>query len=359
MNTNSNTQKPLWKRIVRKVHLWISLTIMLPLVFIATTGILLSGIFVTKEIQNSFSYAQNYIVTPAEIGKIVNVTNDYTKDGFQINSIRIPEKITGEITVYLTQNNDIMRVMMEPQSLRIIKTEYGNTLEKVIEKLHSSFFLEKGKTIVGFIGVFLCIVCISGVIIWIPKRNNLKNSAIPRFSLRGRALYVNLHKAFGIWCALFLVVIGLTGVSLALTKQFRDIISHFSYTEDFKMPKSQIYQNINIENIVMNAMNSVKNNGIIAVQMPKKFDDPYQIILRQDARYKISIFVDGSGKILEIRNPKKFSNGAKFMLWMGFIHKGTGMGIMWRVLQIFFGGTIVLFSITGFLIWVKKKKNKV
>lgn len=360
MNSASRSRKPLWRRIARTVHLWLGLAVIIPLTVISITGIILAGIFLNKEIRNNISPATRYISTSAEIGWIVNIADSYEKDGFLMSSIRMPEKADGEITVHFTnpENSGIMRVILEPVSLRIIKTEYGNGVERAIIKLHSSFLINGGKTVVGFIGIVLCVMSVSGVIVWIPRSGHVKNSSIPRFSLRGKALYINLHKSFGIWSAVFVTVIGFTGTALVFPKQFRYLISPFSSVRDLKsMPKSGFSGNTDIQNVVANAMESVPNNGVISIQFPQKPDDPYRFILRPiEERYGISVFVDGGGKVFEVREPNRYSSGEKFMMWLGFLHKGNGMGILWRLLQVFFGTALLLFIITGFLIWVKGRR---
>jgi len=333
-------------------------------------------IFINDEVKTSISNAESYVATPSDIKYIVDISKNYETDDFKLALIRFPEKTDGEITMrFFDSKKNMKQVILEPKTFNVIKFENGNTFEKFILKLHHTLlFKDGGEVFVGFIGFILCIICISGVIIWFPKIpiniSQVKNISIPKFSLHGRALNINLHKSFGIWMAIFLLVVGFTGTFLVFSKEFQSAVSHFSMVRDFKKTAVEYQLNngqlkgVDIELIAKNVILSVSEiseiHTILAVHFPQT-NDPYRFTIRPN-NYKtgghgISVFVMQNGTILEIRDPINYSKGEKFLMWLGMLHKGSGMGVIWRCLQVIFGSSILLFAYTGLMIWWKKPKK--
>ena len=129
--------------------------------------------------------------------------------------------------------NNFKQIIFEQSSkkeLSVKTIENGTTFEKWILKLHHTFlFEETGQTIAGFVGIILCFMCISGLIIWLPKlpvsTSYLKNISMPKFSLKGRALNINLHKSFGIWIFAVLLVVAFTGTFLIFSASSQMIMT--------------------------------------------------------------------------------------------------------------------------------------
>ena len=248
-------KKSLFKRVTKKIHLWLGLATAIPLFVIAVTGIILSTIFLLEDIEKEFSRGEAFFSNKNEISlqasQIVEIGKSYEVDGYKLALIRFPEKKSGEVTMrFFNSNRNFKQIIFKKNSekaLSIKKIENGTTFEKWILKLHHTFlFEETGKTIAGFVGIILCAMCISGLIIWLPKfpvqAFHLKNISVPKFSLKGRALNVNLHKSFGIWLFVFLLILAFTGTFLVFTKQFNQMVSTFSPVRDFRKTEVKFTQ---------------------------------------------------------------------------------------------------------------------
>ncbi len=371
-------KKSLFKRVTKKIHLWLGFATTLPLLIISVTGIILSTLFLVKDVEKEFSHGEAFFSNKSEISRsvlqIVDFGKNYEIDGYKLAFIRFPEGESGEITMrFLDSNRNSKQVIIEKtpnEALILHKIENGTTFEKWILKLHHTLlFGETGETIAGFVGIILCVMCISGLIIWLPKLPvqafHLKNISVPKFSLKGRALNVNLHKSFGIWLFAGLLIVAFTGTFLAFTKQFNQMVSSVSPVRDFKKTQVQHEQKqaANFQTLVQNVVESTGNRAIISIQFPQK-DEPYRFTIRPEnhtqGRHGISVFIAGDGTVLEIRNPKDYSKGENFLMWLGMLHKGVGLGnagIIWRIVQIFCGIGVILFAYTGFMIWLRKPKK--
>jgi uncharacterized iron-regulated membrane protein len=371
-------KKSLFKRVTKKIHLWLGLATTIPLFVIAVTGIILSTLFLVDDVEKKFAHDEAFFSNKSEIAnsvsQIIDFGKNYEIDGYKLALVRFPEGKSGEITMrFLDSNRHFKQIILQKypnEDLILHKIENGTTFEKWILKLHHTFlFEETGETIAGFFGIILCVMCISGLIIWLPKLPvpafHLKNISVPKFSLKGRALNINLHKSFGIWLFAVLLIVAFTGTFLAFTKQFNQMVSMASPVRDFKKSDVQYQPNytVDFQTLVQNVVESTKNHAIISIQFPQK-NEPYRFTIRpenySEGRHGISVFVASDGKVLEVRNPKDYSKGENFLMWLGMLHKGVGLGnfgIVWRIIQIVCGIGVILFAYTGIMIWVKKPKK--
>jgi uncharacterized iron-regulated membrane protein len=162
-----------------------------------------------------------------------------------------------------------------------------------------------------------------------------------------------------------LLIVAFTGTFLAFTKQFNQMVSMASPVRDFKKSDVQYQPNytVDFQTLVQNVVESTKNRAIISMQFPQK-NEPYRFTIRPEnyteGRHGISVFVASDGKVLEVRNPQDYSKGENFLMWLGMLHKGIGLGnfgIVWRIIQIVCGIGIILFAYTGIMIWVKKPQK--
>lgn len=75
-----------------------------------------------------------------------------------------------------------------------------------------------GRAVTGACNLAFLILVVSGPYLWWPRqwnRQRLRAVAIPQWKLRGRARDFNWHNAIGVWCAVPLFVIVLSGVVMS------------------------------------------------------------------------------------------------------------------------------------------------
>ena len=171
-------KKSLFRRVTKKIHLWLGLATAMPLFVIAVTGIILAIIFLVEDVEKEFlggeAFFSNKNEISLQVSQIVELGKSYEVDGYKLSLVRFPEKKSGEVTMrFFDSTRNFKQIFFEQNSkkeLSVKKIENGTTFEKWILKLHHTFlFEETGKTIAGFVGIILCVMCISGLIIWLPK----------------------------------------------------------------------------------------------------------------------------------------------------------------------------------------------
>ena len=78
-----------------------------------------------------------------------------------------------------------------------------------------------GDKVVGWIGVVLAAMTVSGLVLWWPARGAFKARVLPG---RGRGGWLRAHRDLGVMTAPFIVVLALTGAALDLPDQARPLV---------------------------------------------------------------------------------------------------------------------------------------
>ena len=84
-------------------------------------------------------------------------------------------------------------------------------------QLHGNFLMgrETGRPIVGWLGVAMCILGLTGLVLWWPKRGQWKYAFKVRRTATGLRFHRELHAATGIWIFLVFMAVSFSGVVIA------------------------------------------------------------------------------------------------------------------------------------------------
>ncbi len=87
---------------------------------------------------------------------------------------------------------------------------------RFFKKLHTNLFInnEKGRAIIGIYGFAMLFLSISGLILWWPKKENLKRALTFKFSSTGKKFHRDLHASVGFWSMIFLLISSISGIYL-------------------------------------------------------------------------------------------------------------------------------------------------
>jgi len=97
----------------------------------------------------------------------------------------------------------------------------GRATEWLFELHRGLFADETGDAIVGWTGVALMAMTLSGLVLWWPTRRSFRAQAIPG---EGRAGWLRAHRDVGLMTAPFIVILALTGAALDLPDVSRPLM---------------------------------------------------------------------------------------------------------------------------------------
>lgn len=255
------------------------------------------------------------------------------------------------------RHGDRTMVWFSADGTRIVRAEaWGGYLMSWIYQLHMT--LLAGDTrgqVVGWSGVAMLLLLVSGVMAWWPRGSWRKALAFKGDAAPIRRLH-DLHKLFGLWSMALLFVLVTTGVLLALP----------AVTQALFRPAAVLARKslgdgtgrITIVRAFKVAHRALPDGRIVFVNVPSAPDTPIRVRLQVPGdphqRFPGSyVFVDQpSGRVLAVHDLPRAGTGAFLMSWIRTLHDGTVGGMATRILAVLLGFVPTLLFATGLLHWL-------
>lgn len=281
----------------------------------------------------------------------------------QISSCVLPENSSRPFSFFIYDpsyktGKEAMEVFLHPQTAAVLKARgAGNSFVSWLSEFHNSFHL--GKTGEWLLGVFALIFLLSIITGFILFRKKIW--AVVLFK---KAVYKksNLHQLIGVYALLFNLMIAVTGFWMqryVFKKEFYQSYNYtpvlkssppfpFKFDSAFAQVKKQ-YPDFTAAVIYFAQMSSGKtalygSRASNAYIHSKKFADV--------------IMLDSAGGIAKTRMIDENPAADKYDIINSQLHMGRfgGMGI--KIIYFVFGLSGGLLSITGFLLWWRKKQRR-
>jgi len=241
-------------------------------------------------------------------------------------------------------------------------------------RLHYTLLAGKnGKTVVGFMGLLLMVFCISGAVLWWPKKSSgSKRSAkkwkrafsISRSGNRFR-FYFDVHRVFGIYFLPVLLLTSFSGVTLVFPTQVEAVVGTLFTTEPRPaLPPSRTDKGtpITADEAVAIGQAAFPGGALKRIYLPRNAGDSYGLTFRAEGEvwtnYGASIArVDQySGELLMTQDVTEIPLGNKILRWQFPLHNGDALGIVGRWLILIAGLVPALLFATGSYLWWKKRR---
>jgi uncharacterized iron-regulated membrane protein len=200
---------------------------------------------------------------------------------------------------------------------------------------------------------------------WLVKRN----------ASRARLNY-DLHRAGGLWVWIVLFALAMSGVFFNLkTELFRPVVNTFSPLDEEPavflktLPQSSQPLLLSFEDAIARAETlrsaSAQKMRLTYVGSMPASPGIYRVRYAEEGRGDINwrfryenLYIDGAtGALLDTVAYDKGSAGDRFILWQYPLHSGFIFGFWGRVLVAIAGLVTVVLSITGVIIWWRKRSR--
>ncbi|GGC62406.1 PepSY-associated TM helix domain-containing protein [Chelatococcus reniformis] len=116
------------------------------------------------------------------------------------------------------QHGEPFRIFVDPGTGNVLGSHvYGRTLVGLADLAHGSLMLGPlGDNIVELAACWGFILTVTGLYLWWPRgRRGLAGTLLPRLAASGRAFWKDLHAVTGVWTALLILFLILTGLPWA------------------------------------------------------------------------------------------------------------------------------------------------
>ena len=263
------------------------------------------------------------------------------------------------------------QVFVDPVSLEVLGTREGvrTPLSDFMHSLHGNFLVggRDGRSIVGWMGVGMTFLGISGLILWWPRKGAWKNS-LWRKNARGFVFQRQLHSTVGVLGWVAFIAVSFTGVAISFPQT---ITAGFQGVFGGDPPQPRIANiepiantnAINPDQAVEVALGAVPAARLSSMNLPAKADEPYRINLIADSALAgaplINAVVDPyRSQVLSVRDPRGFKFGDTLMAWQRTVHDGRAWGAIWAFLVFFSGLMPPLFAVTGTAMWWMRRRAR-
>jgi uncharacterized iron-regulated membrane protein len=351
------------KKIIKKLHLYLALVLCLPLIIQGITGSIL--VFEHEITEQNYTLAEG---EKHQLSEVITAAQSQVAEGFKPNFIKLDEAVSVRFSKKTADKNSISEVVVDPSSLEILEVKNLDTnLFRLIKRFHASLLIpgEIGKNIVGIYGFVLLFMAISGIILWWPKPQFIKRAFTFKFSDKGKKFHRDIHGAIGFYLAIPMLIVAFSGIYFIYPKGTTSFVTSIFPGENLKETANAIKVNPatstkSIDELLLVA----KTEGEpLSISISAKPDQPYRFNFAPENYIQgeplITVFVDQyEGKIIEKRDPKNYSVGEKIIAWQHPLHVGEEFGVVSKAVNFLLGLSILLFAITGILLWWIKRKNR-
>lgn len=281
---------------------------------------------------------------------------------------------------------DFNQVALDPVSGEILgKRQWGEpglsreNLLPFLYQLHYSLQipafrgLEVGIWLMGLIAIGWVLDCLVSLWLAFPSWHAWRKSLRFRWREGGYRLLFDLHRSGGVWIWLVLLMLAVSSVSMNLEHQvMRPLVSLFSRLSpsplEMQGPATRPgYALLPPEQLIAIATREASRRGISAPAAALyqarelgltgvSFFNPGQQESGLGAPWLY--FDNHSGALLGATIPGKGSAGDLFMQAMFPLHSGRLFGLAGRIILSLSGMLVAMLSLTGILIWLKKRRAR-
>lgn len=353
------------------LHLWPSLISGTILVFVCITGTLI--VYCDEILEYSAGEAR-YVEVGREKAsgeKIVESLKQYDPN-YQIaqmvffqqdnRSIRIRafHKLTKKLTF----------IYINPYTAEVLKSDSNAHFFFVTAHLHSSLLAgEMGHWIVTISTIIFALGCITGLILWWPKRWTKKtrnDSFTIKWKAKFKRLNYDLHNVYGFYSLLLCFVLSVTGIFIffhslsdGLSRAFGGSGEHV----DHIMPKyDENRKSLDIATFAYRVLEKYpeqENAGIWVSERTKSGAFVFNLGvagLKSTENLAIEAYDRYTGEKLHIERPYIIHEKVDNFIWQ--LHMGQWWGQFGKLSTFLAGIIATSLPITGFLIWWGRRKKK-
>lgn len=218
---------------LRRLHRWLGLALMLPMLLQGLTGtILVVSTLTTPDRPQRTASAVDAASLPATaivaaaraVAPPADALLRYSPAGRAGDSVEVGFGRPG-------RRNPDMRVLVDPASGTILGTRRPSALLALVRGWHTALLLPMplGRTLIGWVGIALLLLAVIGIPLWWPRPAGRRLAALGRGATvssraKGPRLWRELHVALGTWTGLMILLMSGTGIVMSFPQTTRALL---------------------------------------------------------------------------------------------------------------------------------------
>lgn len=317
--------------------------------------------------------------TRASAAEHIEAARAFLPDG-QLVNYRLPQSPQDAVVVSLHQSGTTQRVFVHPHTLEILHVQNSHYEPmQLVKRFHGELLAGYvGSILVELAGCWAIVLVLTGLYLWWPRHSKgLAGVLYPRLRQSGRIFWRDLHAVIGFWVAgfaLFLLISGLPwalvwgGALKELRQQNDDAHNHHQAAPaDWSLSSMENHRSdqrshpVRLPEILV--QNAQALNFPHPVELAPTTDNSGNWILKsqtQNRPQRIDAWLDGnSGEVLKTATFAE-KNLLDRIIGIGIAaHEGQLFGWFNQLLGLFTTACLVMMSISGFILWRRRKPAKI
>ncbi len=331
------------------VHKWIGICLAVLIIPISITGAALVWDGWLDQQLNPHRYA----VSSGEAGLAPGLYADAARSrggpDDRLASLRYPEDGAGPVVATLSRagaDGPAQRtsVWIDPGTGQVLDAAGTNSgVVRVFHNLHGNLMVPGwGRTIVGWVGIFMFVSCLTGIWLWWPITGSFRRGF--RWK-RQNSTNANIHHLLGFWILLPLAMLSFTGFWISFPGLFG---GGGGGMQGRPVPASPLAETRLAPDAALAVARPLAGNArLTGITWPTDRAPQWKFAFERAGEVAVN---DTTGAA----SPPQRAGGQQRSLMRRW-HDGTGMGPVWQSL-IFLGGLIpAILSITGLVMWWRSR----
>ena len=356
-------------RVLLLAHRWAGLVLGLVLVLIGITGSILSF---QREIDAALNPALYRASGPADaaLGFAEILRRAEAATGRPAGSIRPPDAVWPVWIVSpprMRGGPPAASAYLDPATGALLgERDARGSFIATTRQLHDTLLLRDwgGHEAVGWLGVLLILFSLSGIWLWWPKQGSLGRALVTIRRRPSVVFNLDLHRVIGIWMAVVLAVVSLSGVVLIFPAWFRPMLGVAEPVQAAPAPPRRDPMLLDADAAAAAALAHLPGQVVTGVLLPSRQRQAWQVTTRPaesspEVRARSFITIDPwSGAVLEERGPRTRGAGEEAMAMQRWLHGGALLGWGGRILVFLSGLAMPVLFVTGLAAWLLRRRNR-
>ncbi len=375
-NTAARTMSPSLRRILGWLHLWIGLIFCIPFAILGVTG----SILVYDEPLADFVSSPPHASAQGEMKSVQEIVDAAAaaRGGATPLFLTMPTEAGDAAIIRFSTGegrgrNSIVQTYVDPVSLQVLDTRSfaRNYWIGLAHDLHGNMMWNgrQGRQLVGWFGVGMLLLGISGLIMWWP-RNTWRGSFGVKKGARGWLFHRQLHATCGVASWVLFIILSFSGVAISFPQTTGAFLrTTFGLTESplpgqaAKVEPVPGATPINTDQAVAIALKAVPGARLASVFFPAREDQPLRVNLLGAGMSAgvpaITVNIDQyKGETISVRDPWNGDVADSVLAWQRPLHFGRGTSELYKLAIFIVGLLPPLFAFTGVAMWWTKRRTR-
>ena len=354
---------PKLRRVMLWIHGWIGITLGAWLAIVGLSG---SVLVWRAEVQPQLQARQMTVPARATQVPLQTVFRavETAYPGQRVARIFLPRAPRRTIEVDLSGPK--RSVFVDPYSGAIV-AQSGQTRSFYdwADELHVRLLAgDVGHFLVGIGGFALLTMALGGLCLWWPQRAGWRQALVPKLATNWRGRNSELHRAFGFFACLLLMLCSVTGIALVWKDQTsRALALVLPNRRDAKVSRAQVGPWLPLDDLAARALAALPGGEISRITWPKKKGASLVMRVRMPGELNpagnSAVSLDPtSGRVLKREDGREADALARAMNLRYPLHTGLWGGVAVKILYSLLGLSLPAFYVSGLMLWAFKFQKK-